>query len=105
MSRARVTAVRRSSLPLTERDQQDLALLRASEPQREALGRLTGEPVIGADVSEVALIHAVFAAGLRALREATEEAGYAELAAQQTGELAVRRAESRRRRPVWAEDQ
>lgn len=100
-----VKTVRRSSFPLTERDEQALALLRASEPQREALGRLTGEPVTGADVSEVALIHAVFEAGLTALREATEGAAYAELAAQQVRELAGRRAESRRRRPSWADDQ
>ncbi len=100
----RTTAVRRPSLPLTERDEQDLALLRVSAPQREALGRLTGEPVAHGDVSEAVLIHAVFEAGLAAVREATEEAGYAELAAQQMGEVAVRRAESRRRRPAWADD-
>lgn len=101
----RAAAVRRPSLPLTERDERDLALLRASAPRREALSRLTGEPVTRPDLSEATLLHAVFEAGLAAVREATEEAGYAELAAQQGAEQAERRAEARRRRPAWADEQ
>lgn len=104
MTRMRVAPVRRLSLPLTEHDERELHLLRTSAAHREALGRLIGESVVRTDASEAALIHAVFEAGLAAVREATEEAGYAELAAQQASELAARRAESRRRRPSWAED-
>ena len=100
----RTPAVRRPSVPLTERDERDLGLLRSSGPHREALGRLSGEPIAGADVSEAVLLHAVLEAGLAAVRAATEEAGYAELATQQTAEAAVRRAEARRRRPVWADE-
>lgn len=104
-TRLRAPVVRRSSLPLTERDEHDLALLRSSAPQRAALGRLSGEPLAPADLSEAALLHAVFEAGLAAVREASEDAAYAELAAQQADEDTARRTEARRRRPSWATDQ
>jgi hypothetical protein len=103
-SRLRTSTVRRPSLPLTERDEQDLALLRTSAPHREALRQLTGEPVGDLDASEAMLLHAVFEAGLAAVRAATEALGYAELAAQQTAESATRKAEARRRRPAWVDE-
>ena len=100
----RLAAVRRPSFPLTDEDQSALTLLRAAESQRGALERLTGEPGITADVSEAALLHAVFKAGLAAVRAATEEEGYAELAAQQVqnDDVPQRRAAARRRRPAWS---
>lgn len=103
-TRLRAAVVRRPSLPLTQRDEHDLGLLRESAPHRAALRRLSGEGDLGGDVSEATLLHAVFEAGLAAVREAAEEAGYAELAAQQASESGERKAQSRRRRPAWADE-
>ncbi len=67
---------RRPTLPLTSRDEADLARLRSAGPARTALAGLTS---LGADgeLTEAMLLHAVFEAGLRAVREAEEAAGYA----------------------------
>lgn len=96
---------RRTPLPLTARDVADLDKLREPGPEREALGALTA-PLPEGDVSEAFLVHAVFVAGIRAVRDAVEEMGYAELAAQQaaSGEAAERRRIARRRPPRHDED-
>jgi hypothetical protein len=95
---------RRSPLPLTARDLADLAKLRMAGPEREALSDLA-DVSLADEVSEALLIHAVFTAGLRAVREAAEARGYAELAAQEeaSGETADRRLISERR-PPWADE-
>src|SRR6266849_6338804 len=62
---------RRTPLPLTARDLADLGKLREPGPEREALSALAAALPEG-DVSEALLVHAVFVAGLRAVREAAE---------------------------------
>ncbi len=69
----------RKSLPLTERDLADLERLRGQTPERDALSDLSGIAV--EDVTEAALLHMIFAAGLRAIREKAEEHAYASAAA------------------------
>ena len=56
----------RKSLPLTERDLADLERLRGQTPERDALAELSGVAV--ESVTEAALLHMIFAAGLRAIR-------------------------------------
>ena len=97
--------VRRPSLPLTARDEEDLALLRSGPERRAHLARLSGEDVAAGDISESALLHAVLQAGLAAIQEAAEEAGYAQLAREQADGADGRRAEARRRTPTWAHEQ
>lgn len=103
-TRMHTPVVRRPSLPITERDERDLVLLRGSEAHRAVLERMTGQPVTSGDVSESVLLHAVFEAGLIAVRSAIEDAAYAALAAEQAAEAPERRAQARRRRPTWADE-
>jgi hypothetical protein len=103
-TRMRARIVRRPSLPLTERDERDLALLSSSPGHREALERLSGLETPSA-VSEASMLHAVFEVGLAAIRSAVEEASYAQLAAEQAGAAAQHRAEARRRTPSWAHEE
>jgi len=92
----------RKSLPLTERDLADLERLRGQTPERDALAELAGLEV--ESVTEAALLHMIFAAGLRAIRERAEERAYASAAAdrQASGEADESRRIARRRRPAWA---
>jgi hypothetical protein len=92
----------RKSLPLTERDLADLERLRGPSPEHDALRELAGVAVEG--VAEAALLHMVFAAGLRAIREKAEERAYASAAADRLtgGEAEENRPMARRRRPAWA---
>ena len=94
----------RKSLPLTERDLADLERLRGQTPEREALSDLAGVVVEG--VTEAALLHMIFAAGLRAIREKAEELAYASAAAERltSGEAEQTRRIARRRRPAWADE-
>ena len=96
---------RRPSLPLTAQDESDLDLIRSSPTYQRALEELGGgEQGEAGSLSEGALLHAVFAAGLDAIRLAAAEAGYAELAVQRVADAAAHRAENRRRRPTWANE-
>jgi hypothetical protein len=102
--------VRRPSLPLTDRDEVNLALLREIPIYRQALADLTGESADGpaatastGSITEAALLHAIFQAGVGAVRAAAEETGYAVMAADQA-EQAAQRDQSRRRRPTWADE-
>ena len=82
---------RRLPVPLSERDQRDLDLIRSSPAALESVGAQRTD-------SDAALVHALMAVG-RNGREAAEEAGYAALAADPE-EQAVRaalRARERRR--------
>lgn len=94
----------RKSLPLTERDLADLERLRGRTPERDALSDLAGVVVEG--VTEAALLHMIFAAGLRAIREKAEELAYASAAAERltSGEAEEIRRIARRRRPAWADE-
>ena len=94
----------RKSLPLTERDLADLERLRGQTPERDALAELAGLEV--ESVTEAALLHMIFAAGLRAIREKAEELAYASAAADRlaSGEAAEIRRIARRRRPGWADE-
>jgi hypothetical protein len=93
----------RKTLPLTERDLADLARLRQDTPERQALAVLAGTKV--ESVTEAALLHMIFAEGLRAIREKAEEHAYASAAADRlaSGEAAEIRRTARRRRPGWAD--
>jgi hypothetical protein len=94
----------RKSLPLTERDLSDLKRLRAETPERAALSDLTGVAV--ESVTEAALLHMIFTAGLRAISEKAEERAYAAEAADRraSGEADESRRIARRRRPAWADE-
>jgi hypothetical protein len=95
----------RKSLPLTERDLADLERLRAPTPERDALSDLAGVIVVEG-VAEAALLHMIFTAGLRAIREKAEELAYASAAADRlaSGEAQEIRRIARRRRPAWADE-
>jgi hypothetical protein len=94
----------RKSLPLTERDLADLERLRGHTPERDALADLVGIEV--ESVTEAALLHMIFTAGLRAIREKAEERAYASAAADRlaSGAASENRRIARRRRPGWADE-
>jgi hypothetical protein len=94
----------RKSLPLTERDLADLERLRGQTPERDALSALAGVAVEG--VTEAALLHMIFTAGLRTIRKKAEELAYASAAADRftSGEAEEIRRIARRRRPGWADE-
>jgi hypothetical protein len=94
---------RRTPLPLTARDLADLSKLREPGPERDALSALATALPEG-DVSEALLVHAVFVAGLRAVREAAEAASYEADAADRHANAEADRAAARRRRPSWADE-
>lgn len=96
--------VRRSPLPLTDDDLADLARLRTAGPERDALAQLAPDELPDGQLTESALLHAVFEAGLRAIREAAEEQGYAELAASESTAEAAEHRSILRRRASAAED-
>lgn len=93
---------RRSPLPLTERDEADLAKLRNPGPTRSALAELTPSTPTDGDLTEAMLLHAVFRAGMRAVQDAVEMMGYDQIAADYLAEDKERRLIARRRRPSWA---
>ncbi|WP_030529644.1 hypothetical protein [Phycicoccus jejuensis] len=98
--------IRRPSLPLTAQDEIDLGLIRTSPSHQRALEQLGADiHDDAASMSESALLHAVFEAGLGAVRAAAAEAGYAELAQQLEADSLERRDISRRRRPRWADEE
>lgn len=95
----------RKSLPLTERDLADLERLRGHTPERDALADLVGVVVVEG-VTEAALLHMIFTAGLRAIQEKAEELAYASAAADRlaSGEANEIRRIARRRRPSWTDE-
>ncbi len=99
------STVRRSSLPLTQRDEENLTLLRESETHRNMLAKLSAASTFPEDVSEAVMLHAVFEIGLRTVQEALEEKGYAELAMAQGNEEPNKYATARRYRPTWADEE
>lgn len=101
MAAATSSPAARKSLPLSQRDVDDLATLRRSARYRAALAKLSHEPV-SEDSSEAALLHALVGAGMRAVSESVEEEGYEAMAADYS--IAQRKAFARRRRPTWADE-
>jgi hypothetical protein len=104
VSRLTEPAKTRKSLPLTEKDLADVARLRQETPEREALSEMAGIVVEG--VAEAALLHMIFEAGLRAIRERAEERAYASAAEDRlaSGGTDEARRIARRRRPAWADE-
>ena len=98
--------MRRPSLPLTERDERELRLLATSTAHRDALVRMSALEEAATEITEAALLHAVFEIGLARIRDEVEETGYEQLAAQQAaaGERDAQRTASRRRPPAWSEE-
>ena len=99
-------AIRRPSLPLTRNDIDDLEKIRTSSSERAALADLADVAILaeGHSVAESVLLHAVFTAGLRAVREHAEAEGYRLLAEEYEAEQAERRAVARRRSPYWDQE-
>ena len=91
--------VTRKSLPLTSRDVSDLARLRESDVYHAALRELTAISVTS-QTSEASFLHAVLAAGIVAIEQKAEEAGYEQMA--QQIDTAAAKAFARRRTPTWA---
>lgn len=93
------TTKTRKMLPLTDQELHDFDLLRESETYREALGHLLHE--MPSSRSEAAILHAVFAVGLKAVKEQAEAEAYAANAAEFNAEMAERRAARKhRKRPA-----
>lgn len=105
VSRLTESAKTRKSLPLTEKDLADVARLRRETLEREALSELAGIVVVEG-VAEAALLHMIFTAGLRAIRERAEERAYASAAEDRlaSGDTDEARRIARRRRPAWADE-
>ena len=105
VSRLTEPAKTRKSLPLTEKDLADVARLRQETPEREALSEMAGIVVVEG-VAEAALLHMIFEAGLRAIRERAEERAYASAAEDRlaSGDTDEARRIARRRRPAWADE-
>src|SRR5437763_16564413 len=93
--------VTRKSLPLSERDLRDLAVLRGSEAHRRAWSQLANV-IVTERSSEAATLQAVVEAGIRAVAQQVEAEGYARIAAEASAES--RQAVARRRRPSWADE-
>ena len=93
--------IRRPSLPLTGNDLADQEKIRSSSSERAALAELADVAILaeGHSVAESVLLHAVFRAGLRAIREHAEAEGYRLLAEEYEAEDVERRAVARRRSP------
>ncbi len=91
----------RKSLPLSERNLRDLAVLRGSEAHRAALSQLAHVAVTESS-SEAVMLQAVLEAGIKAVAQLVEAEGYARIAAEASSEN--RQAVARRRRPTWADE-
>lgn len=104
-TRIQSPVLRRSSLPLTEQNEDDLSKVRESSSYQRALEVLSGRKIVEADVSTSALLHAIFEVGIAAVQKEAEMTGYAEIASTQSAsEARAHRAQSRRRRPTWAQE-
>lgn len=104
-TRIQAPVVRRTSLPLTEQNERDLSKVRESSSYQMALEQLSGTKIFEVEISTAALLHAIFEAGIAAVRQEAELAGYTEIASSQSEvELKQHRSESRRRRPSWTEE-
>ena len=104
-TRIQTPVLRRTSLPLTEQNEKDLLLVRDSSAYQRALENLSGRKIVELDLSASALMHAIFEAGIAAVRKEAELIGYAEIAGKQSeSATAERRVQSRRRLPTWVDE-
>ncbi len=104
-SRIKSPVHRRTSLPLTETNESDLALLHQSSIYQSALEKLSGTKIVDQELSSAALLHAIFEAGMAAVKKAAELEGYAQIASEITSSSAQqKRREARRRLPSWADE-
>jgi hypothetical protein len=104
--RLRGRVVRRPSLPLTEQDERDLEVIRSTPAYlRALLDKVTpGEDVPADGLTESALIHAIFEAGLRTVRDDVQASAYAKWGDERARDTAARRQAARRRTPAWADE-
>lgn len=79
-------------------------LERAGVPVSPIATSVDLQAAIRVGVSEAALLHAVWEAGVRTIRGHLEAAAYAEMAASPDLTAAEHQAAARRRRPAWAEE-
>ncbi len=97
---------RRTSLPLTEANESDLSALLESSSYQLALEKLTGTKIVDQEISSSALLHAIFEAGMAAVKKTAELEGYAQIASKiSVASTQQKRKEARRRRPTWAEEE
>ena len=96
---------RRTSLPLTESNESDLSALLESSSYQLALEKLTGTKIVDQEISSSALLHAIFEAGMAAVKKTAELEGYAQIASEfSTVNVQQKRKEARRRHPTWADE-
>lgn len=96
---------RRSSLPLTEANESDLSTLLESSSYQMALEKLTGTKIVDQEISSSALLHAIFEAGMAAVKKTAELEGYAQIASEiSVSSTQQKWKEVRRRRPTWADE-
>jgi len=97
---------RRTSLPLTEANESDLSALLESSSYQFALEQLSGTKIVDQEISSSALLHAIFEAGMAAVKKTAEIDGYAEIASGiSLASAQQKRREARRRRPTWANEE
>jgi hypothetical protein len=102
MVRRSKPAQERLPLTFTSLELADLDRLRSPGPERSALADFSGVELDG-EVTDSVLLHAVFAAGLRVVREMTEARAYAEAALEKGAKEHANRKASRRKRPSPAD--
>ncbi|MBI3430069.1 MAG: hypothetical protein HY050_08480, partial [Actinobacteria bacterium] len=91
---------------LTEQNERDLSKIRESPSYQMALEQLSDIKIVYAKVTEAALLHAIFEAGIAAVWKKAEPVGYAEIASSLSEiELKQQRKDARRRRPSWSEEE
>jgi hypothetical protein len=106
VSRIKSPVVRRTSLPLTAKNESELGEVRESSSYQKALEQLTGIKIEEGDISTSALLHAIFEAGIAAVRQRAELEGYAEIAVGfSKSQTQQQRREARRRRTNWADEE
>ncbi len=71
-----------------------------------ALEKLTGTKILDQEISSSALLHAIFEAGMSAIKKTAELEGYAQIASSiSSTNIQQKKNEARRRRPTWADEQ
>ena len=97
---------RRTSLPLTERNESDISTLLESSAYQRALEQLSGTKIIDQEISTSALLHAVFEAGMSAVKASAEMEGYSQIAEGiSKANPHQQRKDARRRSPTWSHEE
>ena len=97
---------RRTSLPLTEQNESDISTLLESSVYQRALEELSGRKIVDHEISTSALLHAVFEAGLSAVKKSAEMDGYAQIAEGiSRNTFDQQHKQARRRTPSWSEEE